>query len=115
MPTLFPAKGLFSQILDYSFHAKGNGMEGIKRYPKADHVENCFIMFGRVLMKLLRKEVAKHIPFPNPDYDCIDAGIVFTTSKVELLCNHIQENISSLFICYGCLEGYENQLGHECV
>ncbi|GFR04072.1 uncharacterized protein TNCT_170661 [Trichonephila clavata] len=34
---------------------------------------------------------------------------------VELLCNHIQENISSLFICYGCLEGYENQLGHECM
>ncbi|GFX94843.1 hypothetical protein TNCV_2379161 [Trichonephila clavipes] len=34
---------------------------------------------------------------------------------VELLRNHIQENISSLFVCYGCLEGYENQLGHECM
>ncbi|GFR09669.1 PC4 domain-containing protein [Trichonephila clavata] len=66
------------------------------------------IMFGRVFLKLLRKEVAKHIPFPKPDYDCIDAEIVLPTSMVELLCNHIQENISSLFICYGCLEGYEN-------
>ncbi|GFR26220.1 uncharacterized protein TNCT_612361 [Trichonephila clavata] len=73
------------------------------------------IMFGRVFLKLLRKEVAKHIPFPKSDYDCIDAEIVLTTSMVELLCNHIQENISSLFICYGCLEGYENQLGHECM
>ncbi|GFW30774.1 uncharacterized protein TNCV_4088941 [Trichonephila clavipes] len=34
---------------------------------------------------------------------------------VELLCNHIEENISSLFVCFGCLEGYENQLGHECM
>ncbi|GFQ80153.1 PC4 domain-containing protein [Trichonephila clavata] len=73
------------------------------------------IMFGRVFLKLLRKEVAKHIPFPKSDYDCIDAEIVLTTSMVELLCNHIQENISPLFICYGCLEGYENQLGHECM
>ncbi|GFR21807.1 PC4 domain-containing protein [Trichonephila clavata] len=73
------------------------------------------IMFGRVFLKLLRKEVAKHIPFPNPDYDCIDPEIVLTTSMVELLSDHIQENISSLFICYGCLEGYENQLGHECM
>ncbi|GFV07377.1 PC4 domain-containing protein [Trichonephila clavipes] len=39
---LFPAKGLFSQIFDSSFHAERNGMECIKRYPKADHVENCF-------------------------------------------------------------------------
>ncbi|GFY58500.1 PC4 domain-containing protein, partial [Trichonephila inaurata madagascariensis] len=70
------------------------------------------IMFGRVFLKLLRKEVAKHIPFPKFDFDCIDADIVLTTSIVELLCNHIQENISSLFICYGCLEGYENQLDH---
>ncbi|GFQ81349.1 PC4 domain-containing protein [Trichonephila clavata] len=73
------------------------------------------IMFGRVFLKLLRKEVAKHIHFPKPDYDCIDAEIVLTTSMVELLCNHIQENISSLSICYGFLEGYENQLGHECM
>ncbi|GFY55696.1 hypothetical protein TNIN_294331, partial [Trichonephila inaurata madagascariensis] len=34
---------------------------------------------------------------------------------VELLCNHIQENIPSLFICYGYLEEYENQLGQECM
>ncbi|GFU56743.1 PC4 domain-containing protein [Trichonephila clavipes] len=73
------------------------------------------IMFGRVFLKLLRKDVAKHIPFPKSDFDCIDAEIVLTISMVELLCNHIQENISSLFICYGCLEGYKNQLGHECL
>ncbi|GFU79793.1 PC4 domain-containing protein [Trichonephila clavipes] len=42
MSKLFPAKGLFSQIFDSSFQAKKNGMECIKRYPKADHVENCF-------------------------------------------------------------------------
>ncbi|GFY62103.1 PC4 domain-containing protein [Trichonephila inaurata madagascariensis] len=42
MAKLFPAKGLFSQIFDSSFHAKRNGMEFFKRYPKADHVENCF-------------------------------------------------------------------------
>ncbi|GFW91868.1 PC4 domain-containing protein [Trichonephila clavipes] len=41
--------------------------------------------------------------------------MVLTTSVVELLCNHIEENISSLFVCFGCLEGYENQLGHECM
>ncbi|GFY24472.1 putative uncharacterized transposon-derived protein F54H12.3 [Trichonephila clavipes] len=41
--------------------------------------------------------------------------MVLTTSMVELLCNHIEENISSLFVCFGCLEGYENQLGHECM
>ncbi|GFY56752.1 PC4 domain-containing protein [Trichonephila inaurata madagascariensis] len=70
------------------------------------------IMFGRVFLKLLTKEVAKHNPFPKSDFDFIDAEIVLTTSMVELLCNHIQENVSSLFICYGCLEGYENQLGH---
>ncbi|GFV86339.1 PC4 domain-containing protein [Trichonephila clavipes] len=74
------------------------------------------IMFGRVFLKLLRQEVAKHIPFPKSDcVDCIDAEMVLTTSMVELLCNHIEENISSLFICFGCLEGYENQLGHECM
>ncbi|GFX57675.1 PC4 domain-containing protein [Trichonephila clavipes] len=74
------------------------------------------IMFGRVFLKLLRKEVAKHIPFPKSDsVDCIDAEMVLTTSMVELLCNHIEENISSLFVCFGCLEGYENQLGHECM
>ncbi|GFX60085.1 PC4 domain-containing protein [Trichonephila clavipes] len=74
------------------------------------------IMFGRVFLKLLRQEVAKHIPFPKSDYvDCIDAEMVLTTSMVELLCNHIEENISSLFVCFGCLEGYENQLGHECM
>ncbi|GFY49328.1 hypothetical protein TNIN_186761 [Trichonephila inaurata madagascariensis] len=72
-------------------------------------------MFGRVFLKLLRKEVTKHIPFPKSDFDCIDAEIVLTTSMVELLCNHINENISSLFICFGCLEGYENQLDHECM
>ncbi|GFT37830.1 uncharacterized protein TNCV_4128911 [Trichonephila clavipes] len=72
------------------------------------------IMFGRVFLKLLRKEVAKHIPFPKSDcVDCIDVEMVLTTSMVELLCNHIEENISSLFVCFGCLEGYENQLGHE--
>ncbi|GFS74622.1 PC4 domain-containing protein [Trichonephila clavipes] len=71
------------------------------------------IMFGRVFLKLLREEVAKHIPFPKSDcVDCIDAEMVLTTSMVELSCNHIEENISSLF---GCLEGYENQLGHECM
>ncbi|GFX96888.1 PC4 domain-containing protein [Trichonephila clavipes] len=73
------------------------------------------IMFGRVFLKLLRKKVAKHILFPKSDFDCIDAEIVLTTSMVELLCNHTQENILSLFICYGCLEGYKNQLGHECM
>ncbi|GFY21829.1 PC4 domain-containing protein [Trichonephila clavipes] len=74
------------------------------------------IMFGRVFLKLLRQEVAKHIPFPKSDcIDCIDAEMVLTTSMVELLCNHIEENISSLFVCFGCLEGYENQLGHECM
>ncbi|GFT83801.1 PC4 domain-containing protein [Trichonephila clavipes] len=74
------------------------------------------IMFGRVFLKLLRQEVAKHIPFPKSDcVDCIDAEMVLTTSMVELLCNHIEENISSLFVCFGCLEGYENQLGHECM
>ncbi|GFS44788.1 PC4 domain-containing protein [Trichonephila inaurata madagascariensis] len=72
-------------------------------------------MFERLFLKLLRKQVAKHIPFPKSDFDCIDAEIVLTTSMVELLCNHIEENISSLFICFGCLEGYENQLGHECM
>ncbi|GFY48467.1 PC4 domain-containing protein [Trichonephila inaurata madagascariensis] len=72
-------------------------------------------MFGRVFLKLLRKEVAKHNPFPKSDFDFIDAEIVLTTSMVELLCNHIQENVSSLFICYGCLEGYENRQGHECM
>ncbi|GFX85075.1 uncharacterized protein TNCV_4999041 [Trichonephila clavipes] len=59
------------------------------------------IMFGRVFLKLLRKEVAKHIPFPKSDFDCIDEETVLTTSMVELLCNHIQENVSSLFIFYG--------------
>ncbi|GFV16315.1 PC4 domain-containing protein [Trichonephila clavipes] len=45
------------------------------------------IMFGRVFLKLLRKEVAKHIPFPKSDcVDCIDAEMVLTTSMVELLC-----------------------------
>ncbi|GFW21622.1 PC4 domain-containing protein [Trichonephila clavipes] len=74
------------------------------------------IMFGRVFLKLLRQEVAKHIPFPKSDcVDTIDAEMVLTTSMVELLCNHIEENISSLFVCFGCLEGYENQLGHECM
>ncbi|GFY78094.1 PC4 domain-containing protein [Trichonephila inaurata madagascariensis] len=73
------------------------------------------IMFERVFLKLLRKEVAKYIPFPKSDFDYIDAKIVLTTSMVELLCNHIKENISSLFIRFGCLEGYENQLGHECM
>ncbi|GFY50389.1 PC4 domain-containing protein [Trichonephila inaurata madagascariensis] len=73
------------------------------------------IMFGRVFLKFLRKEVAKHIPFPKSDFDCIDAEIVLTTSMVELLCNHIQENIPSLFIYYGYLEEYENQLGQECM
>ncbi|GFV52315.1 PC4 domain-containing protein [Trichonephila clavipes] len=74
------------------------------------------IMFGRVFLKLLRKQVAKHIPFPKSDcVDCIDAEMVLTTSMVEFLCNHIEENISSLFVCFGCLEGYENQLGHECM
>ncbi|GFU79792.1 PC4 domain-containing protein [Trichonephila clavipes] len=72
-------------------------------------------MFGCVFLKLLRKEVAKHIPFPKSDFVCIDAEIVLTTSMLELLRNHIQENISSLFICYECLEGYANQLGHECM
>ncbi|GFT05275.1 PC4 domain-containing protein [Trichonephila clavipes] len=62
------------------------------------------IMFWRVFLELLKKEVAKHIPFPKSD--CVD---------IELLCNHIEENISSLFVCFGCLEGYENQLGHECM
>ncbi|GFU58125.1 PC4 domain-containing protein [Trichonephila clavipes] len=67
------------------------------------------IMFGRVFLKLLRQEVAKHIPFPKSDcVDCIDAEMVLTTSMVELLCNHIEENISSLFVCFECLEGYEN-------
>ncbi|GFS83783.1 PC4 domain-containing protein [Trichonephila clavipes] len=42
------------------------------------------IMFGRVFLKLLRKEVAKHIPFPKSDYDCIDAEIVLTTSYVTI-------------------------------
>ncbi|GFQ67277.1 PC4 domain-containing protein [Trichonephila clavata] len=87
----------------------------IKDIQKQIKSKTVSIMFGRVFLKLLRKEVAKHIPFPKSDYDCIDAEIVLTTSMVELLCNHIQENISSLFICYGCLEGYENQLGHECM
>ncbi|GFT80473.1 PC4 domain-containing protein [Nephila pilipes] len=72
-------------------------------------------MFGRVFRKLLKKEVTKHIPFPKTDFDCIDAEIILTTSMVELLSYHIQENISALFECYGCLEGYENQLGHECM
>ncbi|GFT70457.1 PC4 domain-containing protein [Trichonephila clavipes] len=54
------------------------------------------IMFGRVFLKLLRQEVAKHIPFPKSDcVDTIDAEMVLTTSMVELLCNHIEENISS--------------------
>ncbi|GFW84480.1 PC4 domain-containing protein [Trichonephila clavipes] len=61
-------------------------------------------------------EVAKHSPFSKSDcVDTIDAEMVLTTSMVELLCNHIEENISSLFVCFGCLEGYENQLGHECM
>ncbi|GFT51544.1 hypothetical protein TNCV_4219001 [Trichonephila clavipes] len=35
------------------------------------------IMFGRVFLKLLRQEVAKHIPFPKSDcVDCIDAEMV---------------------------------------
>ncbi|GFY73279.1 PC4 domain-containing protein [Trichonephila inaurata madagascariensis] len=53
------------------------------------------IMLGRVFLKFLRKEVAKYIPFQKSDFNCIDAEIVLTTSMVELLCNHIQENISS--------------------
>ncbi|GFX73829.1 PC4 domain-containing protein [Trichonephila clavipes] len=80
------------------------------------HVENCFNHVRACFLKLLRQEVAKHIPFPKSDcIDCIDAEMVLTTSMVELLCNHIEENISSLFVCFGCLEGYENQLGHECM
>ncbi|GFU28709.1 PC4 domain-containing protein [Nephila pilipes] len=53
------------------------------------------LMFGRVFRKLLKKEVTKHIPFPKTDFDCIDAEIVLTTSMVELLSYHIQENISA--------------------
>ncbi|GFY53519.1 hypothetical protein TNIN_203161 [Trichonephila inaurata madagascariensis] len=38
------------------------------------------IMFGCVFLKLLRKEVAKHNPFPKSDFDFIDEEIVLTTS-----------------------------------
>ncbi|GFW06076.1 PC4 domain-containing protein [Trichonephila clavipes] len=39
------------------------------------------IMFGRVFLKLLRQEVAKHILFPKSDcVDCIDAEMVLSTS-----------------------------------
>ncbi|GFY70624.1 hypothetical protein TNIN_426621 [Trichonephila inaurata madagascariensis] len=115
MATLLPAKGLFSQIFDSSFHAKRNGMECIKIIQKQIKSKSVSIMFGGVFLKLLKKEVAKHNPFPKSDFNCIDAEIVLTTSMVELLCNHIQENVSSLFVCYGCLEGYKNQLGYECM
>ncbi|GFT57580.1 PC4 domain-containing protein [Trichonephila clavipes] len=113
---LFPAKGLFSQIFDSSFYAKRNGMECIKRYPKAEHVENCFNHVQACFSETSEERSGQtHIPFPKSEFDCIDAEIVLTTSMVELLCNHIQENISSLFICYGYLDRNENQLGHECM
>ncbi|GFY77368.1 hypothetical protein TNIN_5421 [Trichonephila inaurata madagascariensis] len=46
MATLFPAKGLLSQIFDSSFHAKRNGMECIKRYPKSSRRKTGNLMFG---------------------------------------------------------------------
>ncbi|GFT99229.1 PC4 domain-containing protein [Trichonephila clavipes] len=74
------------------------------------------IMFGRVSLKLLRQKWLNTFLFQNLTASIVsDAEMVLTTSMVELLCNHIEENISSLFVCFGCLEGYENQLGHECM
>ncbi|GFX40085.1 PC4 domain-containing protein [Trichonephila clavipes] len=112
----FQRKDFTRKFLTPVFMLKETEWNVLKDIHKQITSKTVSIMFVRVFLKLLRKEVAKHIPFPKSDcVDCIDAEMVLTTSMVELLCNHIEENISSLFVCFGCLEGYENQLGHECM
>ncbi|GFU23513.1 PC4 domain-containing protein [Trichonephila clavipes] len=111
----FQRKDFFRKFLTLVSMLKETEWNALKDIQKQNTSKTVSIMFGRVFLKLLRKEVAKHIPFPKSDFDCIDAEIVLTTSMVELLCNHIQENISSLFICYGCLDRNENQLGYKCM
>ncbi|GFY71574.1 hypothetical protein TNIN_327841 [Trichonephila inaurata madagascariensis] len=111
--TLFQRKDFSRKFMTpVSMLKKRNGMK-LKDIQKQITSKTVSIMFGRVFLKLLTKGWLNTTLFPKKsDFDFIDAEIVLTTSMVELLCNHIQENVSSLFICYGCLEGYENQLGH---
>ncbi|GFV30222.1 PC4 domain-containing protein [Trichonephila clavipes] len=84
----------FSAI-DQAFHdgkvsmLKETEWNALKDIQKQITSKTVSIMFGHVSLKLLRKKVAKHIPFPKSDFDCIDAEIVLPTSMVELLCSHI--------------------------
>ncbi|GFY59424.1 PC4 domain-containing protein [Trichonephila inaurata madagascariensis] len=38
-----------------------------------------------------------------------------TTSLIELFYEYLGSSITDVFECFGCIQGYANQLGHECI
>ncbi|GFV08214.1 PC4 domain-containing protein [Trichonephila clavipes] len=74
-----------------------------------------WLTFDRMLRNLLLSEASKIMPSAVVNTDASEVELVLTTSLIELLCDYLGNSIADVFECYGCVQQYGNQLGHECI
>lgn len=87
----------------------------LKRISKEVNSTAIAVMFGRVFRRLLMQEVQSRTPSTPEPGNNAEEEMILTTSMTELLKDYLERNIGELFKCNGCENGWENQLGHECV
>ncbi|GBL60037.1 hypothetical protein AVEN_40776-1 [Araneus ventricosus] len=73
------------------------------------------LLFGKIFMNLLRKEISAQTPKALFTDECSDIEIVLITSLLELLRDYLEENIQLVQKCHGCETFQGNPLAHECV
>ncbi|GFT32238.1 PC4 domain-containing protein [Trichonephila clavipes] len=73
------------------------------------------MVFDCIFRKLLLNEVSKLTPNVVVNTDISEVESVLTTSLIELFYEYLGSSITDVFECFGCTQGYANQLGHECI
>lgn len=87
----------------------------LKRISKEVNSTAIAVMYGRAFRRLLVQEVQSRTPSTPEPGNNEEEEMILTTSMTELLKDYLQRSIGELFKCNGCENGWENQLGHECV
>ncbi|GFW83886.1 PC4 domain-containing protein [Trichonephila clavipes] len=73
------------------------------------------MVFDCIFRKSLLNEVSKLTPNVVVNTDISEVESVLTTSLIELFYEYLGSSITDVFECFGCTQGYANQLGHECI
>ncbi|GFX88614.1 PC4 domain-containing protein [Trichonephila clavipes] len=92
-----------------------NSWLGLAQFRKRITESAMSMAFDCIFRKLLLNEVSKFTPNFVVKTDISEVESVLTTSVIELFYECLGSSITDVFECFGCTQGYTNQLGHECI